>query len=288
MYTNGAYLNNFYEEFTDLSRPLVVGSCGHYRLYDTEKTFSFRPYGRVDYQILYIAFGKAHFIFDGVDTIVSAGNMVLYRPHDVQHYIYYGQEQIEVYWVHFTGSDVENILNRYGFSADKKIFSCGIYSDYSKLFLQILNELQTCNTNFEELISILLNQLIILTYRNSLCSTRINNSFTENEMETAAQYFTQNYNKDINIDEYAISCGMSISWFIRSFKKHTGTTPMQYIVSLRITNACALLVNSDYSIQEISDIVGYNSPLYFSRIFKKSMGCPPSTYRIGATANKHI
>ena len=40
--------------------------------------------------------------------------MVLYRPKEAQKYEYYAEEQTEVYWVHFTGSDVTNILRSYG------------------------------------------------------------------------------------------------------------------------------------------------------------------------------
>lgn len=61
-----------------------------------------------------VASGKAHFYFDGKEEIVSAGNMVLYRPKEEQRYYYYGADHPEVYWVHFTGNNVKNILRKYG------------------------------------------------------------------------------------------------------------------------------------------------------------------------------
>ena len=54
---------------------------------------------------------------------------------------------------------------------------------------------------------------------------------------------------------------------------------MQYILSKRIYNAEALLQNEHYNITEISNIIGYDNPLYFSRIFKKVKGISPSEYR---------
>ena len=101
----------------------------------------------------------------------------------------------------------------------------------------------------------------------------------DTEMETAIQYFNDNYNAEINIEEYAASRGMSVSWFIRNFRQYAGTTPMQYIVSIRITNAQVLLETTDYNVTEIGSIVGYDNPLYFSRIFKKQKGVSPSEYR---------
>lgn len=54
---------------------------------------------------------------------------------------------------------------------------------------------------------------------------------------------------------------------------------MQYIINKRIFNAEVLLYNSGYNISEIAQIVGYDNPLYFSRIFKKIKGVSPMQYR---------
>ena len=126
MYINSGYLNNSLIDFKDKSRPLVVGSCGTYRLINHPKLPTWRPRGRIDYQLLYIAAGKAHFYFkENEDTIVKAGNMVLYRPKEMQRYIYYVEDQTEVYWVHFTGSQVKQILKKYNFPSTGHIIPSG-------------------------------------------------------------------------------------------------------------------------------------------------------------------
>ena len=107
----------------------------------------------------------------------------------------------------------------------------------------------------------------------------IRNEFLDSQMDTAITYFNTNYNRAINVEEYASSIGMSISWFIRSFRKYTGNTPVQFLTALRMTNAQVLLETTSYSINEIAGIVGYNNPLYFSRLFHKQKGCSPSEYR---------
>ena len=112
MYLNTGYLNHSHMDFKDKSRPLIVGSCGTYRLSRHPKLPTYRPRGRLDYQIIYITAGCGHFHFDNVnnETIVPAGNIVLYRPKELQKYEYYGEDKAEVYWIHFTGSNVKNIL----------------------------------------------------------------------------------------------------------------------------------------------------------------------------------
>ena len=98
-------------------------------------------------------------------------------------------------------------------------------------------------------------------------------------MEYARRYFNEHYNEQISIEDYAQSRNMSVSWFQRSFKQIVNYSPMQYILTIRMNNAASLLESTDYSMAEISAIVGYDNPLYFSRLFKKQKGVSPSEYR---------
>ncbi len=279
MYTNNAYLHNSLLAFKDKTKPLTVNSCGTYHLHTQTELPTYRPKGRIDYQLLYIASGQAHFYFNNEETIVTAGHMVLYRPKEMQKYVYYGKDQTEVYWVHFTGNDVRNILRSYGLTDEKKVLYSGTSLEYARIFKQMIHELQQCQPDYETMLSMLLRQIFIALHRQLSKESAIKNEYLESEMELATTYFSENYNKPIRIEDYAASRGMSISWFIRSFKQYTGTTPMQYIVSLRITNAQMLLETTDYNVKEIGDIVGYDNPLYFSRIFTKQKGISPSNYR---------
>ena len=281
MYLNSAYLNNSAIDFKDKSKPLIVGSCGIYRLLSKPKLPTYRPRGRIDYQLLYINAGKAHFHFDSIDneTIVNAGNMILYRPKELQKYEYYGTDKTEVYWVHFTGGDVKNVLRKYGIKDNMRTFFVGTSLEYERIFKRMISELQRCQEDYEEILTLLMRHLLISIHRDLLKDRKTSDVYLDNEMDIATQYFNDNYNTDINIEEYAQSRGMSTCWFIRNFKKFTGTTPMQYIMSIRISNAQSLLETTQYSISEISRIVGYSNPLYFSRLFHKQKGFAPSKYR---------
>ena len=281
MYLNSAYLNNSAIDFKDKSKPLIVGSCGTYRLLSKPKLPTYRPRGRIDYQLLYINAGKAHFHFDSIDneTIVNAGNMILYRPKELQKYEYYGTDKTEVYWVHFTGGDVKNVLRKYGIKDNMRTFFVGTSLEYERIFKRMISELQRCQEDYEEILTLLMRHLLISIHRDLLKDRKTSDVYLDNEMDIATQYFNDNYNTDINIEEYAQSRGMSTCWFIRNFKKFRGTSPMQYIMSIRISNAPSLLETTQYSISEISRIVGYANPLYFSRLFHKQKGFAPSKYR---------
>ena len=279
MYINSAYLNNTVSDIKDKSKPLIVTSCGTYHLYTKPKLPTWRPRGRLDFQLLYIAAGKAHFYFDGKEKIVTAGHMVLYRPKEPQKYEYYLEDQTEVYWVHFTGGNVTNILHSYGLTKDKKVFYCGSDLEYKTHFRSMIQELQMCKDDYTEMLELHLRQIFIKLHRYFHSISKAENSRIAEDIDKALLYFAEHYHEDICIEDYAEKHHMSTGWFIKNFKQYTGTTPMQYILSKRIHNAETLLENEHYNITEISNIVGYDNPLYFSRIFKKVKGISPTEYR---------
>lgn len=279
MYTNQGYLNNSRAPLKDKSQPLIVVSCGTYRLHTKERLPTWRPRGRLDYQLLYVASGKTHFFFDGVDTVVSAGHMILFQPRVEQHYEYYGSDKPEVYWVHFTGGNVKNILRHFEIPLEKPVFYCGVTSAYSELFKGMTHELQTRRVGYRELCEMYLRQLFLLIQRTRMEYKPAISSHLQEEMEAARRYFSEHYNEEIVIDEFAKSRGMSTAWFSRSFKQVVGQSPMQHLLSIRIGNAVNLLETTSYNVNEIAAIVGYDNPLYFSRLFKKQTGVSPSDYR---------
>ena len=204
--------------------------------------------------------------------------MILYRPDETQMYYYHAEDKTEVYWVHFTGRHVESILEYYQLPETENVFFTGTSPDYQWMYRQMIQELQLCRPNYEELLSIMLRHIFIMINR-YIKEGKKSGSDIQNEIERATHYFNENYNTQINIDEYARSRHMSTCWFIRSFKQVLKVTPMQYILSLRMANAQNLLESTQYNISEIAEAVGYDNSLYFSRLFHKHIGISPSEYR---------
>ena len=76
----------------------------------------------------------------------------------------------------------------------------------------------------EEMLVLLLRHLLISFHRELTREHILKNEYLDHEMDNAVTFFSENYNQNINIDDYAASRGMSVSWFIRNFKKYTGST----------------------------------------------------------------
>ena len=116
--------------------------------------------------------------------------------------------------------------------------------------------------------------------RESLLSAWQARPGTENALLSAARSGVErHYLRDPDVEVLARQCAMSESAFRRAWRRHFGGAPKQYALSLRIQEACRLLVATDQRINEIARRTGFDDPLYFSRAFHKRMAMSPSAYR---------
>jgi len=99
------------------------------------------------------------------------------------------------------------------------------------------------------------------------------------EIQRAVRYMNQNLNKKITIGDLAEHVFLSHSGLIWKFKRELNTSPSNYLYLLRMRNAKRFLLSSPYSITEISEKCGYQSPYYFTNAFRKYSGMSPTAFR---------
>lgn len=83
---------------------------------------------------------------------------------------------------------------------------------------------------------------------------------------------------DLSVYELAELCGVSAAYFRKIFSKVHQQSPKDYICSLRIDKAKAMLAGG-FSVSDTAFACGYTDPCYFSREFKRKTGIPPSEYK---------
>jgi len=93
------------------------------------------------------------------------------------------------------------------------------------------------------------------------------------------RYMRDHYREAITLEELAAVMHVEKTYFIKTFKKHIGTTPMLFLQRLKIEKAATLVQNSDMSITGISEFLGFKSIHHFSNAFKKQTGFSPTAYR---------
>ena len=278
MYINRAYLGKQHEDIVNHATPLSVTAVGNFRIHSKKMHKTVRENGRDDYQLIYVAKGKLHLFKDGKEHTIQKGNMILFRPGEPQIYTLYAKDKPETYWVHFTGNNVDRILEYYAILPGVNVIFTGLSRNYKWLFRQMIQELQLRRTNFSDMNTLQLRQLLLYVSRNINEEIPVSAELLD-EIEQAMHYFNKNFYRQIVIEDYAKEHHMTPWWFIQNFKKVAQITPAQYILSLRISNAMHLLDNTDYSVSKIAVSVGYDNALYFSRLFKKHTGLSPRNYR---------
>ena len=133
----------------------------------------------------------------------------------------------------------------------------------------------------DEILTLKLKELIILLIQteqiesiSSLLADLTNPQSFEFNKVIEAHLFS-----NLSIEELANLTNLSLSSFKREFKKNYSDSPTNYILSKRLEKAKELLVYSENNISEIAYDLGFNDPLYFTRLFKKKEGVPPTEYR---------
>ncbi|MCR6097094.1 AraC family transcriptional regulator [Salipaludibacillus agaradhaerens] len=121
-------------------------------------------------------------------------------------------------------------------------------------------------------------RLQMLTYELIYFLHTDQHTISQSNIKIAEEFIQTHYQEDINRDMLASMTGLSPSHFSVRFKKETGRSPMDYLTHIRIEKAKELLTTTNDRLKGIAKSVGYQDEFYFSRIFKKVSGIPPTVY----------
>lgn len=135
--------------------------------------------------------------------------------------------------------------------------------------------------HFEILLKARLNELIyLLYYHHYVLKKNTDDTYRKNErIRELIDYINNNYQKNLSIDFLADFIGYSKTHFMTVFKQHTGTSCTEFIIQVRLSKACDLLINTTSPILEIASNIGFNNLSNFNRQFKRYYQVTPSQYR---------
>ena len=102
-----------------------------------------------------------------------------------------------------------------------------------------------------------------------------------NIFEHVVNYINSHFNEDIQLSKLAKKYNFELTHFSKSFKKKIGVNYVDYVLNLRVTAAKKYLTDTDMSVEEIAERIGYRDVNYFREIFKKNTGMTPSEYKKG-------
>lgn len=121
--------------------------------------------------------------------------------------------------------------------------------------------------------------LMVTHMENGLMREPVKESLEAARIKTMISYIQEHFKENLELRDIAQSASIGERECLRCFKKSLGIPPIQYLLKYRVTAAAALLKETGLSVTEVGNRTGFDSPSYFTMIFKRFMGCTPTRYR---------
>lgn len=251
---------------------LHVNACGCQHIAGKD-VGSFRPQGRSDFHILYIAEGACFLTEGETETRVDGGNVILFLPREPQRYRFVSAIPSVSYYLHFSGTGCAALLADLGLSG-KRVFPVGAGRSIGETFDRLVEEFRLGRPFSGEFCNAYLLEL--------LCRVGRRAALTENgnsRVERAVRAMHRDFAENVPLSRYAADAGLSESRFSHLFREAIGMGPKHYLLRVRLLRAAELLEETDLSVFEVSEQVGFLDQNYFSRAFRAEFSCSPRAFR---------
>ncbi len=246
------------------------------------KSYDFRASaGRLlhEYQIIYISAGSGWFKSAASGRAkIEAGMVILLFP-DVWH-SYAPTEAVgwNEHWVGFNGDIARRLVAHGFFAPERPVLRAGEEGRLLALFGDIMEATRGNHPALQQIMAGAVVSMLALLY--SVQQSRL--AGDDPGLQTiheAVSRMRENPESPLSIPELARELKVSYRWFRRAFAHHTGLSPHQYFLDVRLARARDLLAQTSLPTKEIASRVGFEDAQYFCRLFHKKVGFAPGTWR---------
>lgn len=226
------------------------------------------------YILHYITEGKGVFMDEEMDN--TCGYVVV--PGEVEKNEADSEEPYECYWIMFRGELSDVFLRKVGLDIHNSVFKFDKNRQCAEIIKKALFH-ELCNDSASEACVIQAAFYEIIALHMSGKSSELKPAAAT--AERIADFIKKNYHHQLRISEIAEKFHYTRNHLFALFKKEYGMSPQDYLLNYRLEKAKLLLSNQRHKliIKEISDAVGFEDPLYFSRLFRKRVGMSPTEYK---------
>ena len=233
-------------------------------------------------ELIFLMNGSIKLTYDNHSHIISPGEIAL-LPMDCLHKEEFSDKlDLETFFIHFTWEHKKEFFSVVDNINIKKL-SPGIRFEVNTI-INSLRSITNLNGNNRLLAQARLNLLLTIIY----CDIEtISGSLEQKEFAKRQQlvrrtksYMNANFSKNISLDDIAEYLNVSKFYISRVFRAETGMTPFEYLNDYRMRVALQFLREGRLYISEIAVKTGFSDRKYFSKVFKKFYGAPPSKYHV--------
>ena len=245
------------------------------------------------YELYFLEEGEGYYFIDRETYLVRAGDVVLIKPNQIhktsmERVARHGRLLLQI-----TEAPMDAFLRGNGFMTleelyDKKgrIVSLGERAGAAvkELMIRVGEEIRDRQRGYDLMVRLKLLELLAVLWR---CGEdappereeRVAQSPKYQKVQEGAEYLQANPGTRESLDQLAGRFYISRSWLSRIFREVTGFSVSEYANMVRVKRAQKLLAHGDYSVTEISELVGFESITYFERIFRRYTDRTPLGYR---------
>lgn len=238
-----------------------------------------RPDGVGQAIFIYCTKGAGWCELSGRSHEVHAGDLLIVPPKAGHAYGASEARPWSIYWFHATGELLGEFLKELDVSADHPVIRIGEDSQLLALFEEALEVLEHGYNTLQLLYaSKALGHLLAAIIRDHRTASQECPSPHQKIAQTIA-FMKQHLNHSLKLDALAAIANLSRSRYVDLFKQQTGYAPIDYFIRLRMHRACQMLDTTELSIKAVAADLGYEDPLYFTRIFRSVNELTPTQYR---------
>lgn len=232
---------------------------------------SIGPMLRNSYIIHYVFGGRGFYNGSQVET----GQGFVITPGHIEEYHADPQDPWELLWVVTEDPDMAKLFPAFDADPETGIFSYG-YVEAVRYGADALCLLPRRVVSSAELLELFLR---IYKHQQQSVFHGPEQTRTQSYVAFALDYIHKNYQSPITVSELTQLLGVSQPYLFRIFKAETGKSPKQYLGDYRLLQAKKLLAETDLTVSEVANSVGYADGLAFSKFFSGRQGCSPLRYR---------
>ena len=231
-----------------------------------------------EFQLIYITKGEGRLLIENSEYSITKGNIFIIYPHQWHSYAPTEETGWNEYYIGFEGNVLYKWIENSFLGYDSQVYKIGLNEELVKLYNRAIELAKFDRHPLELHLSGIVYHII------GLLISEINNKeiaikYDLQLVERAKIIMNENVFKTISPEELSEKLDTNYTSFRKLFKKVTGFAPANYYHELKITKAKQFLLETSYSVKEISYSLNYNTVEHFGTLFKKRTGYSPSQYR---------
>ncbi|HTB84770.1 MAG TPA: AraC family transcriptional regulator [Candidatus Sulfotelmatobacter sp.] len=245
------------------------------------KDFAFDwQHGRIldGFAIVYISSGRGKFESQSVSTSIEPGDTFLLFPGVWHRYAPDPETGWYEHWIGFDGETARNWLRKRFISPKKAVFKISPEDTVLATFSRVGQSVRANRPALQQILAGAITNLMGLVYSTQQTQPAAE-SQNVNNIELAIAHMQNALAPGLDLELLAKKLGVSYSWFRKAFVAHTGLSPYQYLLELRLVRARRLLVETEFSVKEIAMQTGFKDQFYFSRHFRRKMNLTATEWR---------